>query len=224
VKLFSVMSPSNTEFDQTVHKILQRSEYAHLKSALSDFIRRIKEGISEWLLKILKKTFSNLKNPSQVSDKLSTIFIIIGLLVIIGIIIIIVIKVSKTFEKKARLKEILGERIDDKTTPYSLRQSAITFAQKGDFRQAIRYDFIALLFLMHGRNLIYLHETKTNQEIYNYLKKNNFFMLKEFHNMINTFNDFWYGHKLCSVETYKHWQESVNLMWDEVISYEEKNR
>ena len=224
MNLFSVMIPSKPEFDQIVHKILQRNEYAQLKNLLSDLIESVKTSIREWLLKVLKKAFSNLENASQISDKLSTIFMIIGILVILGIIIIIVIKTSKAFEKKARIKEILGEKIDDKTTPYSLRNKASTFAKEENFRQAIRYDFIALLFLMHERNILYLDETKTNEEIYNYLKKDKFSMLKEFYNMINNFNNYWYGHKLCSIETYKHWLDAVSLVWDEVISYEEKNK
>ena len=220
MKLFSVISPPKSEFDVTVHKILQGTQYAHLKNALSDFIASVKEGISQWIMKGLKKIFSNLQNAANVSDKLSTVFIIIGLLVILGIVIIIVIKTSKTFEKKTRLKEILGKKIYDKTTPYSLRAEGDNFAKGENFTQAIRYDFIALLFLMHEKTLLYLDETKTNEEIYNYLKKNDFVMIKEFYNLINSFNYFWYGHKFCSSEDYKHWKDSVNLIWDEVINYE----
>ena len=41
MKLFSVISPPKSEFDVTVHEILQGSQYAHLKNALSDFIASV---------------------------------------------------------------------------------------------------------------------------------------------------------------------------------------
>jgi hypothetical protein len=224
VKVLSIIIPSSQEFDSTTNEILQGYKYIHLKTSLLDFILQIKDGISKWIVKVFKNSFSNIHSPGAVSDNLANIFIIIGFLLIFTIVVLIIVKVSKTFERKKRIKEILGEKIDDKTTPSSLRILAASFGVKEDFRQAIRYDFIAILLLMHEKNIVYLDETKTNEEIYKYLKKNEFSMLSVFEYLVNDFNSSWYGHRLCTKQTYDKAVQNINQLWNEVLVYEEKKQ
>lgn len=219
-----LVAASQTEFNNTVDSILQRPEYRHLKNVLRDLIDRIKESIKNWLTEIIKRTFSNMKNVSSVSDRLSTIFMIIGILVIVAIIVLIVVTVNKTLEGKGRIKEILGEKIDSRTTPNSLREKAANFIKDGDYRQGIRYEFIALLLLMHEKNIVYLDEAKTNQEIYNCLKTHKFHDLKSFKYLGDVFNSSWYGHKPMENNEYDNWNSTINLLWNEVINYEEKDK
>jgi hypothetical protein len=224
VKQVITIIPTKPEFDSKISEILQKTEYKHLRGGIRDFIERIREAIKEWLIKMLQNTFSNLSEVPSISDKLSTAFIILGMLILLAIIISIVVKTSKAFHKKERIKEILGERIDQRTTPQSLRQKAADFEQSGDFRLAVRYDFIALLLLMHENSLLYLDETKTNEEIYNYLRENSFSRLQLFRSLINIFNSTWYGHKLYSKSMYDQWKVELNLLWSEVIKYEEAGK
>jgi hypothetical protein len=214
------MIPTKNQFDDTVNGILKRTEYAHFKNPIKDFINKAKESLKEALASWFKKNFSNMDNTAAVSDKLSTIFMIIGILVIVAIIIVIIVKVNKTFERKRRVKEILGEKIDDRTTPSSLKRKALSFRETGDLRQAIRYDFIALLLLMHEKNLVYLDETKTNEEIFKYLRKNSFDRVDVFKRISDIFNSAWYGHRIDDEDSYKSWSNSIALLWDEVIKYE----
>lgn len=216
------MIPSNKEFDNTVNNILQSYKYKHLKNDLLDFIQKIKEKASLLIHKIINKIISNIEKSQSVSDNLANVFIIIGILMIFIIVILIIVKVSKSFQRKSRIKEILGERINDKTTPSSLRCEAASFRDKGDYRRAIRYDFIAILLLMHEKNTIYLDETKTNGEIHKYLKQNKFPMMLELENIILHFNSSWYGDKQCDRATYDVVFSNVNLLWSEVVAYEEK--
>ncbi len=222
--LLSIINPSKSEFDKAIYNILQHPEYSHLKSNLENFIEMIKKTLAERISKMFHNVFSNVESAHSISNKLAVVFMIIGLLVIFAIIVIAIIKVGKILKKDTRLKEILGERIDDKTTPNSLRRKAGSFEKEGDFREAIRYDFIALLLLMHEKNILYLDETKTNEEINNYLKKNNFSMISTFQCLISIFNSSWYGHKLCERNAYENWSNSVNELWSGVIIYENKKK
>lgn len=212
------------KFQSTVDKILNSSEYSHLKGGLRDLIDGLKEKLQQWLVKLLSNTFSNLESANVMSEKLSLIFMIIGILAIVTIIVIIVVKISKTFERKRRVKEILGEKIDDNTTPISLINKADGYKNQGDFRQAIRYKFIGLLLLLHEKTLLYLDETKTNEEIYNYLRKSKISFLEDFKELIDIFNASWYGHRDCNETVYDKWNENFKVVWNEVINYEEKNK
>lgn len=222
MNLLSIINPTKSEFESTVQEILRRPEYRHLRNFMKDFIDSIKEKIAEWILKILEKTTMKLSNSISISDKVSTIFMIMGLVIIAAIIIFIIIRINKTFERRSRVKEILGEKIDHRTTPLSLKNKAQDFRLQGDYRQAIRYDFIALLLLMHEGGMLYLDETKTNEEIYLFLKKKAFSQLQLFQYLKDVFNSTWYGHKNCDDLSYTKWNETYNLLWDEVINGEKK--
>ena len=220
----NMIIPSKQEFDNTIGKILKGSEYKQLTSGIDDFIQNSKDVIIKWIEKIFNKIISNVHSKQVISDNLANIFIIIGLLLIAIIVTLIIIKVSKTFEKKVRIKEILGEKINNKTTPTSLRLLAASFDTKGDYRQAIRYYFISILLLMHQKNIIYLDETKTNEEIYMSLKKNKKLNFLELKYLINDFNSSWYGHRTFYKENYDMTLQNINLLWSEVLDYEEKKQ
>lgn len=222
--VFSIISSSKDEFNKAIYNVLQRPEYNHSKDNIKNFIDNIKEVIMQRISRMLQNAIPNKESVHSISSNLSIVFMIIGLLIIFGIIVIIVIKVSKVFNKNVKVTEILGEKIDEKTTPASLRQKASSFEIEGQFRDAIRYDFIALLLLMHEKNLIYLDETKTNEEINNYLKYRDFFMVSNFECLMNIFNSCWYGHKMCEIDLYNNWTRCINELWSGVIAYENKNK
>ncbi|MBU3074522.1 hypothetical protein [Clostridium estertheticum] len=222
MNVLSIIIPSNQEFDNTINKILQGSDYKHLRNGVGDFIQNSKDIISQWIQKIFRKTISSINLKNSVSDNLATVFIIIALILIALIVILIIVKLSKSFERKERIKEILGEKIHDKTTPSSLRSLAISFEVKDDYRQAIRYYFISILLLMHEKSIIYLDETKTNEEIYKCLLQNKFSDSSVLEYVIIDFNSSWYGHKIFNKETYDKTLQNINLLWKGVLSYEEK--
>ncbi len=224
VCLINITIPKKPEFDDAVGGILEKPGYRHLTGGFLDFIKKVKDGIREWLIGIMEKTFSNLENVPELSERLSTIFMIIGLLLIIAIIVFIIIKVSRTFDRKASIREILGEKIDDRATPLSLRERAREFTQGGDFRQAIRYDFIAVLFLMHERNILFLDEAKTGEEIYSYLRKNKFENAVLFKSLVGIFNAAWYGHKPLGQGLYDEWNGILGSIWNGVMNGEKKNQ
>lgn len=224
MSLFSITIPTEPIFDETVKEILNRPEYRHLRGGFLDFIQRIKDSINEWIIKILNKAFSGLSNAPAISGRLSTIFMIIGLLIIIAIIIFIIVKINKTFDKKASIREILGEKIDGGVTPKSLRSRGEEFIKKEDYRQGIRYEFIAILLLMHERNILYLDETKTGEEIYDYLRKNKYEMAADFKKLVKIFNASWYGHKPFSKVLYDEWNSTMSLLWNGVMGNEEKSK
>lgn len=222
MKILSSINPTKLQFDDSINKILSKPGYKNLKNPLYDFINKVKHYIEDWLLKMFMKLFSNLSGASSISNKLSVVFIIIGILFVTTLIMIVCIKINKKITKSKKIKEILGEKIDEKTTPYSLKSKAASYEKVGDLRQAIRYDFIAVLLLMHENNLLYLDETKTNEENYIFLRKNNFMLLSTFRYLIDTFNFSWYGHKVCTNEIYQIWKNNMASLWNGVISSEIK--
>ena len=220
MNLLFITNPSKTEFNDTVDRILQRPEYASLRRNVTNYIDRFKEWIQEALSKLLSDLFANVEIGSGISD----ILVVIALVVFTVLIVYIAVRIGRTFERRKRIKEILGEKIDENTTPASLKLKAADFAKLGDIREAIRYDFIGLLLLMHERNVVYLDETKTNEEIYMYLMRKKFNLLQQMRNCINIFNQVWYGHKSGNSDLYKEWTENAAKLWNEVNIHAAKDK
>lgn len=217
MKALYLTTPTKPEFDITINNILQGKEYTLLKNPVADFIEKIRSALRDWFFNFLKNTFSGLKAPGVISDRLSSLFMIAGMLILSTLIILIIVRISKAFNRNASITEILGEKIDEKTTPLTLREKAASFEREGDLRQAIRFDFIAALLLMHNERIIFLDETKTNREIYEYLNKNKFPWISPFKFLENTFDHCWYGHKSCSKADYANWRANLNELWNGVM-------
>jgi len=199
VSLLIFNTPSKAVFDETVMKVLKRQ----------GFLRK------QWEIPSI-----GFNLPTFMLNKyfIITIFIII----ILAIVIALIIKSKKSFKRKTKIKEIMGEKIEETTTPYSLKKKAKQHEGKGEFRYAIRFYFIALLLLMHENKVLYLDETKTNKEIINYLANNNFKFIPQMSFIIDYFNFYWYGYKICDQEIYKGWEKTLESIWNEIEQREKK--
>lgn len=220
VILLRLIETSQKDFNDNVNKVLENPKYSYLKAETNSYIERIRKNIRDKLNEFFEDGFSEFS-----IDKGAVKAVIIALvLLIIAIIIFIVIRNIMKFERRSTIKNIFGEEIDENTTPVTLKDKALKAAEAGDFREAIRYDYIALLFLMHEKDLIYLEETKTNEEIYNYLRTKMFYLLDDMRICIDVFNLVWYGHKDGNKEMYDRWTNILSKLWNEVSLYEEKKK
>lgn len=213
---------SKTEFDSKVREILQRSDYVQLANNIKDWVENLKERIIRWIMDLLDNTFENMPSSKGISENLSIIFIIAGILIITGIVVFIAVRMGKVFERNSRVKEILGESIGEGVTTASLRRKASEYADAADFRMAVRYEYIALLLLLHEKNLIYLEDTKTNEEIIKSLLESKFSMLDVLQNMAVMFNASWYGHKAFLNAAYEDWSGKLKLVWEKVSADEKE--
>ena len=217
-------SLTRTEFDKAVDRVLSRPDYVHLKGGIQDFFESLKETIGRWLREALEKVFYSLPSSSSVPKNMATVFLIIGLVVFLAIVVLVAVKASRTFSGKPAVREILGEKIDAGTTTDSLREKASAYMKNGEYRMAVRYEYIALLLFMHEKNVIFLDETKTNEEIAAYLEKNDFKPLSVFRNLDRLFNASWYGHKALQETVYEKWRNDSNLIWNRIREIEEKGK
>lgn len=212
-----MLLPSRARFNKTVHQVLQGREYLLLKNPATNFLDKMKAAFEDALLRFFRHIFSGIKISTSTGDWLATMFMTAGLLLMLGLIIGVIVRINKIFQRNPTVKEILGEKIDEKTTPESLRRSASTARQAGNIRQAVRYDFIAVLLLLHEQRYLYLDETHTNLELYEDLKKIGFPWLPAFSALKYTFDRCWYGSaELSSVED-DAWCISLNELWNGVM-------
>lgn len=222
MRLLSLIITSPTEFENTIQKIINRPEYAHLREDSAGLIEKFRRTLMRKIFDFMQNHFSDVNFSPEAPALISDIFMIIGIIILVVLVVFAVIKTNKVLKNRGKVQEILGERIDEEATPQSLKNKALALKEKGAYREAIRMDFISLLFLLHEHGLLYLDETKTNEEIYKYLMKENFFKLKEIKELMNIFNFIWYGNKPCSQDIYISWNLKTELLWNEVMNIEKK--
>ncbi|MGM0369508.1 MAG: hypothetical protein ACQEP9_03755 [Bacillota bacterium] len=212
------MSVAQEEFAKTVNEVALAPEYRIMrwKKLIYGQLADWKDQLVKWLLQQAQNKDWSL-NPDWL-DLLANLVIIVGIIVIGIVIIYSILYLVKSFKQDNQVEEILGEEITEETTPNSLRAKAEQLQQAGQLRRSIRYDFIALLYLMHQQSLLYLDQAKTNQEIYLYLEETKFFGLDSFKELVTIFNATWYGHQDCDQQSYHRWTVNLNSLWSEVAS------
>lgn len=215
-------TPTKEKFDKTVEEILNRLEYKHLSRKYIDIMEGIKEKILSWIKAWLNSIDISDKQITDAAPSISNGIIIIGSVLIILIVIILIIYIKRIIKRDKRVTSILGEIIDEKTTTQGLYEKARRYKELKDYREALRYSFIALLFQMNENNLLYLDETQTNTEIIYTLKKNDFKDTALFQDAVNLFNKVWYGHKKINEDIYESWEKMIAVLNDGVSNIENK--
>lgn len=215
-------TPTKEKFDETIEEIINRLEYRHLSKKYIDVMERIKEKIVSWLEAWLDSIDISNRQITNAAPSISNGIIIIGSVLIILIVIILILYMRKIVKKDKKVRRILGEIIDERTTTEGLYEKARSYKDLKEYREALRYSFIALLFQMNENNLLYLDETQTNSEIISTLKKNNFRETALFEDAANLFNKVWYGHKKINEDIYESWEKMMAVLNDGVSNIENK--
>lgn len=216
-----LMTPRKQDFDKRVEEILDKLEYRHLReyeSKIEEFILNIFSRLEDWL------ESANIQQGeiTNAASSISNVIIIIGTIVVLSIIILMFIYTKKIVGRNMKARNILGEIIDDKTTKEELGERARRYKKSGEYREALRYSFISLLFQMNEVNLLYLDEGQTNEEIACKLRENNFVNIELFESAVKLFNGVWYGHKKIGNETYEKWEKMMAVLENGVYGIEKK--
>jgi hypothetical protein len=93
-------------------------------------------------------------------------------------------------------------------TMESLFEDARRFAARGEFREALRHDYIAVLYSLHSRNLITLRDFKTNGQLEREVKNNADELHADFKVLVNAFNYTWFGNKAIDAAIYNDSRET----------------
>lgn len=210
------------EFDKVVAEVLKRPEYKRLHGDYVNFIDRIRNIIMDWIKAWLERLFSMEDKLGAPAFGISNGIVIIGLILLVFLVIILFFSMKKIVGKNQKVRTIFGEEISATTTAEGLRNKASEYKSQGDYREAIRIGFISLLLKMNEKNLLYLDETKTNEEMTKILKNNDFKYIRLFQSITYLFNEAWFGHKSIQEDEFSLWEGKMDELWNGVLSIENK--
>lgn len=209
----------NPRFTSIVEGLVNSSKYDHINGKKSLF--------EKFILPVLKKIFNlcfknisfktSLNNSGSFLELVSILFFIIFSVVLIFIFI-------RKKNMKAKNVNIFGEDINEKTSSFSLKETAIKYEKDGNYEESIRYFFIAILYEFNKKNISPMDESKTNFEILNDLNKKDFDKIKEFTNVADMFYKVWYGKKKVTQAEFESVKCQFDVLFLEVLTKHEKNK
>ncbi len=162
-----IPDPAGAGKRANVSEILSRPEFQPVKKEKTPF-----EKLQEWLTEKLLKWLSRVAPGADVqSPKYAAVLRVILYVVLAAGVVLLGVVLYRRFLKRAPKEEkesgkrvILGEVLDEKTTVDELMAEAAKYAQAGDYRQAVRKVYIALLYDMDKRDVIRIEPSLTNRE------------------------------------------------------------
>lgn len=221
MKIINVVLGAFENFEKVIQDILNSPEYSHLRTKEKGIFDSFYERLVKWLEDLILDAFGGEGYIQGDGKFVSSLFVIFIIVAVIALIIFILFKTKRSYGR--RPKDILGEKIHGDTTPLSLRTRVEEALRQGDYREAVRLQYIALLLLLHEGKFLYLEDSMTNYEIYIKLKNNNFHSLDAFAYIMEVFNSVWYGNKKFTSLDYEGFKEKNQVLWNEVNKSEEAN-
>ena len=196
-------------FDEAMNRVLDHSKYDILTGRAPDLGEQagslVRNFTDRFVLPLLRRI--NISIPEAAGAGIS-LQLIYGIFILAAIVIIftIIYFVVKNIKKRKNYHKILPdifEGIDIKrATSENLLEEAALLAKQGRYREAVRYDYIALLFVLNARGILHLSDSKTNNQLRREVKSNAPELLRDFTSLVNVFNYTWFGHKFIDINKY----------------------
>lgn len=155
------------------------------------FFEKLQRKISELIRAIFGDT--SLETSSQITNVVIRIFAII----LVGFLLYFIVKFlinhngNLFFGRKNKKIEINEEELHENIHEINFPQSIAKFENDGDYRSAVRYQFLYILKKLSDKKLILWNPEKTNKDYVAELKANH--LKNDFYNLSYIFDYVWYG-------------------------------
>ncbi|MBX7223632.1 MAG: DUF4129 domain-containing protein [Blastocatellia bacterium] len=197
------LSMQGTEGRGRIEEILKRDAFTLKKD--DSWREKLWKELIDWLGKNLGKYWPKLGvGTSGYAEGLKLVlWVVFGIaLVWFARLLFLRFKNRAKIEQKTGPKTILGEDVEEIKSADELLSDGLECARKGEFRQAIRKVYIALLFEMDQREVIRIEPGLTNREYLNAVRRQTR-LYPPMSDMTNRFDEVWYGQMTSSQDDYQ---------------------
>jgi len=183
----------------SLKEILSRPEFQWKETAsnpVSDWIQKILDSIDLWLNRILNATF----------DIAGSDVTAILMAIILAVILFFVLRTLFTdFMSESKLS---ADSDEEPLTSESAFAKAQQLSRGGDYRAAVRYLYLSPLLILDERGIMRYDRSKTNRE---YLRSvsNSPELSRPLGEVIDVFDNVWYGHHSLGEDSFKHYSDRV---------------
>jgi len=186
-----------------LHDILSRPEFAWPEPApnpLADWFQKMWDAINRWLNNILGDRIINISINTNWFNTTSLILLII-VFIFLARTLLIDLATDTRFERQ-------GNGDEEPLTSEVAFKRAQTLSQGGDYRSAVRYLYLSALLIMDERGVLRYDRSKTNREYLRSVAESPE-LAEPLEEVIEVFDDVWYGQHSLEDDTFKHYSERV---------------
>ncbi len=187
---------------ESLHEVMARPEFQWKEAGanpLTEFLNRILNQLLAWLNKILGGRSIRIPGSPSLLYAVAVIALVVVLFFVFRTLFV-------DFINDARLAE---ENIaEELLTSESAFQKAQALSRGGDYRSAVRFLYLSSLLLLDERGVLRYDRSKTNRE---YLRSisNSPELEKPLSEVIEVFDEVWYGYHSLDDDTFKHYSDRV---------------
>ncbi len=196
-------------------KVFSTADLASLNVILSrpEFLWREKapNPLNEWFQKLwddFNRWLNNILGNGQIVIPIDNVMLFVFASILLAVILIYVFRTLWVdFMKEAHMNsEEDGE--SEPLTSGAAFEKAQMLSRGGDYRSAVRYLYLSSLLLMDERGVLRYDRSKTNRE---YLRSvaNSPELAKPLEEVIEVFDNVWYGYHSLEEESFKHYSARV---------------
>ena len=153
------------------------------------------EKLQRKIAQLIRAIFGD--TSMETSSQITTVVIRLFAIVLVGFLLYFIIKFLinnnglSFFGKKNKKVEITDEELHENIHEINFPQSIAKFENDGDYRSAVRYQFLYILKKLSDKKLILWNPEKTNKDYVSELKANH--LKNDFYNLSYIFDYVWYG-------------------------------
>lgn len=214
------MTPLDHTFYDAMQEVLRRPRYDLLTERAVDYRRTLTDAVERALTALLDRIpVGAVSLPDVNLDAVTYIFALVGALLILGSLSAVVWLVMRRRHRKrddadalsfmeALFEDISGERfrLDE---VLRLRRE---HAERGEFREAVRYGYIAVLVTLHKAKIIRVDKSKTNAQLVNEMSAAAPQDAPAFRDVVIVFQATWFGLKRIDAERYAAHHDHATLL------------
>ena len=203
-------------FDETMREVLRGAKYDKLTGRAIDF-RKI---LTDLVQRVLEFIFSRLdiRLPDWTDYNTSLflyIFIGIAAIILLAVVAAVIIIISKRRAKKEishDLSDIFEEIERKQYTVAELFALSDGCAAESNYREAVRYRFIAILLSLNERRVIRIGRSKTNAQLVNELSFSAPALSDIFRETVHQYQLSWFGYKETGIERYGSYAKNAEAL------------
>lgn len=208
------------EVTQKIQDILSRKEFTQQNNRpnlIDEMAKNIWNIIKKVLRDIMPTSNETTEMGKELSPFASMILKIVGITILASFIAVLLYYVFKNFRFSKSFKEMddakLLSVLKDAERVY---QNALELAQKGDYRQGIRFLYISLLIRLNEMNVIKIDKSKTNKQYLREAYESNFLDYELLLQFTYAFNEYWYGKRSIDKDIFDLWDQNYSSIIREV--------
>lgn len=202
------------EAEQTLAEILAQREYQIYYEDNRNILQIWWDRFWEWIGDLFSRWFQAFEPTSTVGDMIIAILILVVIILVLVLLFLLISNVTK--KRRLRSLQPLQSSVQSNWGSKQHLTEASRLEEQGDYQQATRHLFLALLLSLHEEERLVAQKWKTNWEYYQELLRSNREYAEDFYQFAFLFEEVTYGEKQIDSNAYQAYQTKIVRWLDEI--------